>query len=61
MGEHHAVVRLPEGVRGPRLGSMAALVPVHICTPVNPADELLVVQDREVIDRWPVTARGVNT
>ncbi|MFD9862099.1 alanine racemase [Streptomyces alboflavus] len=59
--EHHAVVRLPEGVRGPRLGSSVAVVPNHICTPVNLADELLVVRDREVVDRWQVTARGTNT
>ncbi|MFE8991684.1 alanine racemase [Streptomyces collinus] len=59
--EHHAVVRLPEGVRGPRLGSLVAVVPNHICTPVNLADELLIVRDREVIDRWQVTARGTNT
>ncbi|WP_030953786.1 alanine racemase [Streptomyces sp. NRRL S-481] len=59
--EHHAVVRLPEGVRGPRLGSVVAVVPNHICTPVNLADELLVVQDRQVVDRWQVTARGANT
>jgi D-serine deaminase-like pyridoxal phosphate-dependent protein len=59
--EHHAVVRLPEGVRGPRLGSLVAVVPNHICTPVNLAEELLVVRDREVIDRWQVTARGANT
>jgi D-serine deaminase-like pyridoxal phosphate-dependent protein len=59
--EHHAVVRLPEGVRGPRLGSLVAVVPNHICTPVNLAEELLVVRDREVIDRWQVAARGANT
>jgi D-serine deaminase-like pyridoxal phosphate-dependent protein len=59
--EHHAVVRLPDGVRGPGLGSVIAVVPNHICTPVNLADELLVVQDREVVDRWRVTARGANT
>ncbi|MET7520047.1 alanine racemase [Streptomyces sp. NPDC005480] len=59
--EHHAVVRLPEGVQGPRLGALVAVVPNHICTPVNLADELVVVRDREVIDRWQVTARGANT
>jgi D-serine deaminase-like pyridoxal phosphate-dependent protein len=59
--EHHAVVRLPEGVRGPRLGEVVAVVPNHVCTPVNLADELLVVRDREVVDRWPVAARGANT
>ncbi|MGW5653914.1 alanine racemase [Streptomyces humi] len=59
--EHHAVVRLPEGARGPRLGDVLAVVPNHICTPVNLVDELLVVRDGEVVDRWPVTARGTNT
>lgn len=59
--EHHAVVRLPEGVRGPRLGATVAVVPNHVCTPVNLADELLVVRDHEVVDRWQVIARGANT
>ncbi|WP_030375280.1 alanine racemase [Streptomyces rimosus] len=59
--EHHAVVRLPAGVRGPCLGSVVAVVPNHICTPVNLADELLVVRNGEMIDRWQVTARGANT
>ncbi|WP_308020051.1 hypothetical protein [Streptomyces sp. SP2-10] len=59
--EHHAVVRLPEGVTGPRLGAVVAVVPSHICTSVNLVDELLVVQDREGVDRWQVTARGVDT
>ncbi|WP_327292754.1 alanine racemase [Streptomyces sp. NBC_01198] len=59
--EHHAVVGLPAGVEGPRLGSVVAVVPNHVCTPVNLADELVVVQGREVVDRWPVAARGANT
>ncbi|MFF9025174.1 alanine racemase [Streptomyces eurythermus] len=59
--EHHAVVRLPAEVRGPALGATVAVVPSHVCTPVNLADELLVVQGGEVVDRWPVTARGANT
>ncbi|WP_234440583.1 hypothetical protein [Streptomyces rimosus] len=59
--EHHAVVRLPDGVPGPRLGSRVALVPNHICTPVNLADELVVVRHREVVDRWQISARGANT
>lgn len=36
--EHHAVVQLPEGVRGPRLGEVVSVVPNHVCTPVNLAD-----------------------
>jgi D-serine deaminase-like pyridoxal phosphate-dependent protein len=59
--EHHAVVRLPGGVPGPDLGEVVAVVPNHVCTPVNLADELLVVQKGAVIDHWHVTARGTNT
>lgn len=59
--EHHAVVRLPEGVRGPQPGSVVAVVPNHVCTPVNLADELWVARDGELLERWPVTARGRNT
>jgi D-serine deaminase-like pyridoxal phosphate-dependent protein len=59
--EHHAVVRLPDGVPGPRLGSVTALVPNHVCAPVNLADELVVARRREVIGHWPVTARATRT
>ncbi|MGW4490716.1 alanine racemase [Streptomyces sp. NPDC004376] len=59
--EHHAIVHLPEGVRGPHLGALIAVVPNHVCTPVNLADELVVVREGEVVDRWAVTARGANT
>ena len=48
--EHHAVVRLPDEVQGSQLGSVIAVVPNHVCTPVNLADELLVTQGGEVID-----------
>jgi D-serine deaminase-like pyridoxal phosphate-dependent protein len=58
--EHHAVVRHPDGVPGPRLGSVVDIVPNHMCTPVNLADELQVVRERELIDRWRVSARGAN-
>ncbi|MFJ7064668.1 alanine racemase [Streptomyces sp. NPDC101115] len=59
--EHHAVVRLPDGTPGPGLGSVVTVVPNHICTPVNLADELLVAKDGELVDRWRVAARGTNT
>lgn len=59
--EHHAVVRLPEGVPAPALGSVLALVPHHVCTPVNLADELLIARGGVELDRWRVAARGANT
>ncbi len=59
--EHHAVVRLPEDTEPPALGSVFTIVPNHVCTAVNLADELYVVQGGEVVDRWAVRARGANT
>jgi D-serine deaminase-like pyridoxal phosphate-dependent protein len=59
LGEHLAVVDW----RGPLppLGSRARVVPNHVCNAVNLHDELVVVHGGEVVDRWPVTARGKNT
>ncbi|MCX5561647.1 alanine racemase [Streptomyces sp. NBC_00038] len=59
--EHHAVVQLPEGVRGPRLGEVVSVVPNHVCTPVNLADELLIAREGVEVDRWKVAARGTNS
>lgn len=61
LSEHHATVALPESLPTPRLGTRVAVVPNHVCTPVNLADTLLAAQNGKVIDRWPVAARGANT
>ncbi|MFJ4091872.1 alanine racemase [Kitasatospora sp. NPDC089913] len=59
--EHHAVVRPAEGHGVPALGRVLTVVPNHVCTAVNLADELVVIEDGEVLDRWSVAARGANT
>jgi D-serine deaminase-like pyridoxal phosphate-dependent protein len=38
-----------------------AVVPNHACVVVNLVDELTVVQNGEVVDRWPVVSRGRNS
>ncbi|GAA4250210.1 D-TA family PLP-dependent enzyme [Dactylosporangium darangshiense] len=58
--EHHAVVRLPAGVRGPGLGAVVTVAPNHVCSAVNLVDELLAVRRGAVVERWPVSARGAN-
>jgi D-serine deaminase-like pyridoxal phosphate-dependent protein len=60
LSEHHAVVRLAAGTRPPALGALVGVVPNHACNAVNLADELLVARAGEIIDRWPVAARGAN-
>jgi D-serine deaminase-like pyridoxal phosphate-dependent protein len=56
--EHHAVVALAGPA--PALGDVVAVVPNHVCTAVNLVPELLVVENAEVVERWPVAARAAN-
>ena len=60
ISEHHATVELPPGSAAPELGEVVAVVPNHVCTAVNLADELLIVREGKVVDTWPVMARGAN-
>lgn len=59
LSEHHAVVQWNEEVQ-PRRGDRLRVVPNHVCSAVNLADELVVLKDGSVVDRWPVSARGAN-
>jgi D-serine deaminase-like pyridoxal phosphate-dependent protein len=66
LSEHHAVVTLTRedldrGATAPVVGQRMAVLPNHLCTAVNLADELIVVEDESEVDRWPVAARGRNT
>lgn len=61
LSEHHAVVQLPDGETAPRHGERVVLVPNHVCNAVNLGAELVIAQDGEYVDTWPVTARGTNT
>jgi D-serine deaminase-like pyridoxal phosphate-dependent protein len=58
LSEHHATVSLPEDGLLPELGSVVRVVPNHVCTAVNLADDLVVVADGAVVARWLVAARG---
>jgi D-serine deaminase-like pyridoxal phosphate-dependent protein len=60
LSEHHAVVDWPDQPL-PGLGDPLRVVPNHVCNAVNLADELVAVQNGDVVDVWPVTARGANT
>ena len=63
VSEHHGVVDVngEASRRGlPPVGSRVAVVPNHVCTAVNLADELLVVRAGTIEDRWPVAPRRTN-
>lgn len=60
LSEHHATIRVPAVETVPELGSILRLVPNHVCSTVNLADEVLVFRGGEVVDTWSVAARGAN-
>jgi D-serine deaminase-like pyridoxal phosphate-dependent protein len=57
MNEEHGIVRLAPGF-DPAIGEKLSFFPNHVCTSVNLSDELIVVQDGEVKEIWPIVARG---
>jgi D-serine deaminase-like pyridoxal phosphate-dependent protein len=58
--EHHAVASTGAGPR-PAVGDRVVVIPNHVCTTVNLVNELHVVQDGQVTERWTVAARGRNS
>jgi D-serine deaminase-like pyridoxal phosphate-dependent protein len=66
MWEHHAVATpdrdaAPGDVAAPpRVGDQVIVIPNHVCTVVNLADQLTVVRDGQVTGHWQVAARGRN-
>jgi len=58
LSEEHGVVMLPDGETGFDVGDRVEIIPNHICPAVNLTDELVMVRNGHVVDRWPVAARG---
>jgi len=61
LSEHHATVSFALGGERPGLGEVVRIMPNHVCTAVNLADELAVVRQARIVDVWRVAARGANT
>jgi D-serine deaminase-like pyridoxal phosphate-dependent protein len=59
LSEHHATVTFAGPA--PAVGERVRVAPNHVCTAVNLADELVVVDGGVEVDRWRVAARGANT
>ena len=58
LSEEHGVVTLSPDEPGFQVGDRVEIIPNHICPAVNLTDELVIVRDGHVVDRWPVAARG---
>ncbi|UCF20246.1 MAG: alanine racemase [Gemmatimonadota bacterium] len=58
LNEEHAIVRLPAGSEFPGIGERVEVIPNHVCPAVNLHDELALVDGDEVVEIWPIAARG---
>jgi D-serine deaminase-like pyridoxal phosphate-dependent protein len=59
LSEEHGWVRLPASLQdGMQIGEKVEIIPNHVCPTVNLADELFLVRAGEVVEVWPVIARG---
>ncbi|OLT12091.1 alanine racemase [Kocuria sp. CNJ-770] len=61
LSEHHATVVWPEDRPLPALGDRLRVVPNHVCITMNLVDDVAVVRDGELLERWTVAARGRNS
>jgi D-serine deaminase-like pyridoxal phosphate-dependent protein len=60
LSEHHATVHWPSDSPLPALGGRLRVIPNHVCLAMNLVDDVAVISDGEVVDRWRVAARGKN-
>lgn len=57
LSEEHGHLAIPGGAQV-RLGDKLRVVPNHICPCINLQDEVYLVSEEQVIDRWKVAGRG---
>jgi D-serine deaminase-like pyridoxal phosphate-dependent protein len=58
VSDYHGEVRLPDGVRGPHIGDVVAVVPNHACPTIDLFDFFIATRSGQIVGRWPVDARG---
>jgi D-serine deaminase-like pyridoxal phosphate-dependent protein len=56
ISDEHATITLDDPV--PALGTILDLAPGQIRTTFNLHDQVWVTRDGQIVDRWPITARG---
>jgi D-serine deaminase-like pyridoxal phosphate-dependent protein len=61
LNDHHGIAEVPAGTRRPEIGEVVFIVPNHVCPVVNLVDEFIVTRGGQVLERWPVDARGRNS
>jgi D-serine deaminase-like pyridoxal phosphate-dependent protein len=59
LSEEHGVVLLAPAEPGFAVGDRVEIIPNHICPAINLTDDLLIIRDGQIVDTWPVAARGM--
>ena len=58
LSEEHGWVRVPPSAQSMKVGDKVEVIPNHVCPAVNLQDELYLIRDNQVVETWPVIARG---
>lgn len=58
LSEEHGWLRLDPGGSDVAIGETLQVIPIHSCPIANLAEELIVVRDGQIVDRWTVAAQG---
>ncbi len=58
LSEEHGVVEFGPAVAFPAIGARVEVIPNHVCPAVNLHEELYLVDGEDVLEVWPIAARG---
>jgi D-serine deaminase-like pyridoxal phosphate-dependent protein len=58
LNEEHGFLDLSQADIRPRIGDKVEVIPNHCCVVCNLFDEMVAVRGGEVVETWPVAARG---
>jgi D-serine deaminase-like pyridoxal phosphate-dependent protein len=58
LSEEHGVVELGADLSFPGIGERVEIIPNHVCPAVNLHEEFYLCEGDEVVDVWPIAARG---
>lgn len=58
VNEEHGFLDLSQAGIGPRVGDKVQVIPNHCCVVSNLFDEMVAVRGGDVVETWPIAARG---
>jgi D-serine deaminase-like pyridoxal phosphate-dependent protein len=58
LSEEHGVLDLSRSDWQPTVGERVRVIPNHVCIVTHLFDEAIGIRNDEVVDRWPIAARG---